>query len=221
MVADDTTSDQTFLDEDNNPYAPQDSLGAFWYTTNMILTINGKEGSGKTTVAKQLAEKLGYKRYYVGGMRRDAARKKGMTLEEFNTWSETHPEGDTHFDEMVTKLGNEENNFIIESRTAFHFIPHSIKIYLDVDLDIAARRIFNDDKLHSRNERDKINSLEEIKKGLQARTGSDNKRYKQYYDLDIHNPKQYDIVLDTSTLPPDAVTKRILNELETREGKIQ
>lgn len=182
----------------------------------MIITINGKEGSGKTTVAEMLAEKLGYERFYIGGMRREAAKKRGMTLEEFNKWSETHPEGDKEFDDFLTNLGKTRDNFIIESRTAFHFIPQSIKIYLDVDPDIAAKRIFTDKKKSERNERKDMDSIPDIKEGLQRRMESDNLRYKKYYNLNIHDSAHYDIIVDTNNKPAGVVLEEVMKHLKQR-----
>ena len=50
----------------------------------MKLTLSGKPGSGKSVVADILAEKLNLKRYSVGNYRREMAKKRGMTLAEFN-----------------------------------------------------------------------------------------------------------------------------------------
>ncbi|MCX6741353.1 MAG: AAA family ATPase, partial [Candidatus Parcubacteria bacterium] len=46
----------------------------------MIITLSGKPGSGKTTVAKILAEKLGYKFYSTGDLRGQMAMKRGLTI---------------------------------------------------------------------------------------------------------------------------------------------
>jgi len=65
----------------------------------MRITISGPPGSGKGTVSKILAKHYHLKFYSVGDLRREAARKKGMTIEKFNKWSEKHPEkGDEYFD---------------------------------------------------------------------------------------------------------------------------
>ena len=42
----------------------------------MKITISGPIGSGKSTVSKILAAKLGYKHYSIGGFMRDIAKKR-------------------------------------------------------------------------------------------------------------------------------------------------
>ena len=112
----------------------------------MIITISGTPGSGKSTVAKILVEKLNLERIYVGGIRRDLAKSKNMTLEELNQYALNHPETDVDVDKEAAKLAKELNksnrDVIVEGRVQFHFIPESIKIYIKVDLEEGARRIW-------------------------------------------------------------------------------
>ncbi|NUM42573.1 MAG: AAA family ATPase, partial [Leptospiraceae bacterium] len=98
----------------------------------MIISISGAHGSGKSTVAQMLAKKLFWPRYYIGGLRREAAKKRGLTLAEYNALGETDPTTDTEVDEYQRQLGLSSDNFIIEGRTSWYFIPHSFKVYLDV-----------------------------------------------------------------------------------------
>ncbi|HTW96183.1 MAG TPA: AAA family ATPase, partial [Candidatus Methylomirabilis sp.] len=119
----------------------------------MIVSISGAEGAGKSTIAKMLAAKLGWPRYYMGGISREKAREHGMTLEEYNKWGETDPRRDREIDDYQKKLGETQDNFIIEGRTSWHFIPQSFKIFLDISFEEGAKRIFGAlQKDNSRNE---------------------------------------------------------------------
>ncbi|NCN22588.1 hypothetical protein GW934_03820, partial [Candidatus Falkowbacteria bacterium] len=67
-------------------------------------------------------------------------------------------------DEYQKKLGETEDNFIIEGRTSWYFIPNSLKIYLDVSLEEGAKRIFLSLKAkNERNEASGLKSLEDVK----------------------------------------------------------
>ncbi len=172
----------------------------------MIISLSGAQGSGKSTVAQKLSEKLNWPRYYMGGLRREAAAKRGLTLAEYNLLGESNPKTDQEVDEYQKKLGLENDNFIIEGRTSWYFIPHSFKIYLDVSEDIGASRIFKQLKSkNQRNEDKEIASLEEMKASLRQRMASDTRRYKQYYGVDVNDKSHYDYCLDTSELSEEEV----------------
>lgn len=51
---------------------------------------------------------------------------------------------DREVDKRQAQLGQVDDNFIIDGRLAFYFIPHSFRVRLVVDSQEAARRIFGD-----------------------------------------------------------------------------
>lgn len=165
----------------------------------MIISFSGEAGSGKSTIAKMLAEKLNWPRYYIGGLRRQKAALRGLTLDEYNKLGETDPATDKEVDEYQTKLGQTKDNFIIEGRTSWHFIPHSFKIFLNVNEKIGAKRIFNELKgKDGRNEARRLNTIDDVIKSLKERKKSDILRYKKYFNINAYDKKNYDLVIDTS-----------------------
>jgi cytidylate kinase len=177
----------------------------------MIVSLSGAVGSGKSTIAQMLSLRLSWPRYYMGGMRREAARAKGMTLAEFNKWGEKNHESDTIVDEYQKELGKTQDNFIIEGRTSWYFIPHSFKIYLDVSREEGAKRVWKNirENPEKRNEDQTIKSLEDMEKSMETRRQSDDARYKKYYDIDVNDKSHYDYVLDTSSLTKDEVADKL------------
>ena len=162
----------------------------------MIISLSGNPGSGKSTVAKRLAADLGFERFYIGGMRREVARKKGMTLAKFNKWGEEGNNTDAEFEKYVEELGKTKDNFIIESRTAFHFIPHSLKIFVNVDPVEGAKRIWGaieGNTQPNRNEDSDLKSQEDVLQSIKERIKSDDYRYKKFYNIDIYDEKNYDL----------------------------
>jgi cytidylate kinase len=170
----------------------------------MIITISGAPGSGKNTIADLLAEKLKLKRYSVGNFRREMAKKMKITLAELNALGEKNDFTDKDADDWQIKIGKKEDNFIIDGRLSYHFIPNSIKIFLDVSPEVGSRRI----KEHSRKEEMFENNEEALKKWYE-RYDSDKRRYTQYYNLDPNDKSQYDFVLDTSNLGIQEVLNRV------------
>jgi predicted cytidylate kinase len=178
----------------------------------MIISINGTPGSGKSTIAKKIALALGYTHYYMGAIRRDTARKKGMTLAEYNAFGEIHPETDLEVDEYLKKLGSTTDNFVIESRTSWYLLPQSIKIFITVDPKIGATRVYKElQTSNHRNEDQVLDSISEVLKSHKNRMASDKLRYKKYYNIDYADPKNFDFIIDTTNLTPDEVLNKTLN----------
>jgi CMP/dCMP kinase len=180
----------------------------------MIISINGPAGSGKTTVAKKLAKKFGWKFYYMGGIRREKARERGLTLSEYNQLGESDPSTDFEVDEYQKQIAKSEDNFIIDSRTAWHFIPDSLKIYLDVNELEGARRVFADlEKNPVRNEDRGLKTVEDVLSSHRQRRESDDLRYLKYYSISVFKPENYDIAIDTSEMDPDQAFEAVYSAI--------
>ncbi len=167
----------------------------------MIITISGNPGSGKSTIAKALEKELGYKRYYMGGIFRELARKRGITIEQILVLADTDPSIDKEVDEYQINL-RDEDNIIIEGRTSFHLIPNSLKIFITVNEEEAAKRIFRDlhdkSKSNERNQ-DEVTSIAEMIKKNKEREEGEIKRYKKYYGIEnSYDLNNYDLVIDTT-----------------------
>lgn len=179
----------------------------------MIITLTGLPGAGKSTIAKLLSEKLNIPWYSMGDLRGKLATKHGMTIDELNAVGEKESFTDRDIDEYQTKLGQEQKNFIIDGRLSWHFIPHSFKVFLDVDEDEAAQRIFQASKQGLRTDEQPYQSPIEVKKRVQERLASDQKRYQTYYQLDYLNRNNYDLIIDTTHLTPEQIREKILTTL--------
>lgn len=184
-----------------------------------IITISGTPGSGKSTIAQKLAEKINAQRIYVGAIRRELAREKGITLEELNEYGLTHPETDVDIDQRIAIEAREaakKGIVIVEGRVQFHFIPESFKIFIKVSIEEGARRIWK----QIQNEAEKIQrnegnskSLTDLMTDIKKRVDNDKKRYKKYYNLDHTDESHYDLVIDTTKITAEAATAKILKAL--------
>ncbi len=177
----------------------------------MKITIGGMPGSGKTVVGQFLAQGLGYEFYSIGGIRRELAKKRGLTIGQYNALEE---DTDTEVDNFQRELGKKGDKFIIEGRLSFHFVPDSLKLYFDCDMMESAKRIFNT----SRTTEDKGKSVKETFENLKSRVDSDRLRYKKYYNLDAYDKSQFDFVIDTTKLPLEEVQKKVL-EFVKKKGR--
>ena len=176
----------------------------------MIITISGKNGSGKGTVAKLLAEKLGYKHISIGGLRREVAHSMGLTISEFDILWEL-PENKEKFDLQYEKYQKEldvNDGVILDSRMWFYCQPKSFKLFLDVSDDEAARRIFGDKSRIG----DEYTSLEAVKQATIQRNANNERRYKELYGVDITDMSNFDLVVDTTGKDPHQVADEIIEK---------
>jgi len=185
----------------------------------MIISISGMPGAGKSTVAKMLSKRLEMKRYYMGGMRREMGRKRGMTIEQLNEIGENEEWTDKDVDDYQKELRNKEDNFIIDGRTSFFLIPHSLKIFLDVDFHVGAKRIYDDVRSNTTRNECRYKTLSDAEKAVRKRMESDIRRCKKYHGIDIHDKTKFDIVINTTKMTPEDVAEKIIREVEKRSGK--
>lgn len=177
----------------------------------MIITICGTPGSGKSTVARALAKKLGYNFYSMGDLRGKMAMDRGLTIDELNDIGTKESWTDTDADTYQKTLGEKEDNFVMDSWLGFHFIPHAFKILLKTSLDEAAKRIFKD----PRPDEKKTENEEELKQLIKNRVENTTARYKKYYAIEnIYDETHYDFVIDTTLINPDQVVEQILEKVK-------
>ncbi len=174
----------------------------------MKIVLCGKPGSGKSVVAKAIKEIYHLKHYSTGDLMRKIASEKRYTIEEY--MKVVKAEIDKEVDGRAEKIGKEEDDFILDGRMAFHFIPDAIKIFLDVSYEEGARRIFQD----QRETEAKVESVEELAERNRSRWETDRQRYIKLYGVDVNNKELQDVVVDTTKLTIDEVVDEVRRAVE-------
>lgn len=174
-----------------------------------IITIAGRPGSGKSTASKAIAEQLGYEHFSSGDLFRAIGKERGMELVDANR-AASESDIDRLVDERLVEIGKTQDRVAIDSRLAWHWIPQSFKVYLDLDLELAAKRILASIDPIRRQHEHIPDSPKAYADALQYRLDLEATRYQAKYNVDLHSAANYDLVIDTAGYSPQQVKDAIL-----------
>ena len=180
-----------------------------------IISLGGLPGSGKSTVKGLLAESLNYQTFSTGDLMRGMALARGISFDEFNALIATDKSLDEAIDAELIRIEKEETNKIIDSHLAFHFVPSSFKVFLNISLEKSAERIYNDsERMTRKSVGDTMSSVVEAKQRIAARINNHNDRYMRFYGVSPYDKTQYDLVIETEKNSPAEVTAIVLKEYQ-------
>ncbi len=177
-----------------------------------IITICGGLGSGKSSTAKGVSAKLGYAHFSSGDLFRQVGLDLGISVNELNKRAETDPSIDIKTDDKVREMGT-KSKVVIDSRTAYYFIPESFKVYLKLPPEIAKHRVLSSlahNELRAQSEQS--SHTEEVYEKMQERFRSEQKRYWDLYQIDNTDMSQYDLIIDTNENNLEQVVSKITEE---------
>ena len=139
-----------------------------------IITITGDHASGQGTLSNFLNKDLGYEIYRNGQYVRKLALDMGMSIIDFQTYLNEHPELDNQIEKSASDYAALHDNVIIDAKLGWYAVPYSFKIYLKVDIDVAAKRAFMDE---NRKSSENYESVEHAKEKILYRYNEENKRW--------------------------------------------
>ena len=179
----------------------------------MHITITGNLGSGKSTICKILEDKYGFSIYSTGKVQRELAREMNLTTLEMNKLMCSDPKYDTMIDDTTARISreNKDKKIIFDSRLAWNFVDQSFKVFLQVSLDVAANRVIND----NRGQEERYKNLEEAKALLKERALTEDRRYKDMYNVEYFNYSNYNLVIDSTYATPEVIAAIIMEEAKS------
>ena len=174
----------------------------------LVICISGMAGTGKSTLAKKLAEKYGLKYYSGGDALKALAVEEGYDASQHGWWESTvglkflkQREGDAKFDKAVDqKLLEyaEKGNVLLDSWTMPWLLKTGFKIWLLASMEKRAARVAKRDKI----------TVGEAMKVLKEKEDCTKAIYKQLYGFTLDEDfTPFDLVLDTDNLTAEEVFK--------------
>lgn len=170
------------------------------------IAVSGSPFSGKTTLAKLLAEHFNWKYFSVGDMWRTVWRQKfpkgDISFENF--WVETTDEENKEMDRRAGELLS-QSHIVGDLRYAFiHRSPQIIIIFTHCEIDERVKRALEINKYPGKN-------FAQIKEVLEQRERDEVDRCTALYGSDYRDPKNYDLFFDTTNAAPDEAIDKILS----------
>jgi cytidylate kinase len=173
---------------------------------HLIICISGMTGSGKSTVAKRLAEKYGLNYFSGGNALRALAKEEGYASDAKGWWETSEGlnflkqrMGDPVFDKKIDKKLLElavEGNVVLDSWTVPWLLKDGFKVWLEASPQVRAKRVVTRDSM----------SIEEALKALTEKDERTRQIYKNLYGFDLGNDlAPFNLVLATDNLDPEEV----------------
>lgn len=161
-----------------------------------IITIAGSLGSGKSSTARAVASALGFRHFSSGDLFRQLAVERGESIEAMNISAEVQRDIDLKVDDLLQDMYRTEERLVIDSRMAWRWMPYSFKVFLVLDSDTAAERIFSHLQEEGRMS-EEAKSVQEVRASIDRRFASEQKRYAALYGVSATDPSNFDIVINT------------------------
>jgi len=170
----------------------------------LVITLAGHHGSGRSTNASLLAESLGLRYISTGMLFRERAEELGVSLEEMNRIASNDKEFDNWLDNRAKEESRKRGIVIDANLSAWMAENTDLRVFVTCPFEDRVRRIAN------REGRD----YDEVKQETRAREELEQIRYQEYYDVDISDLTVYDVILNTGLFSIEASARILKNIVE-------
>lgn len=180
------------------------------------IAISGDLGSGKSTVARQLADLTALAHFSGGDRHRSIADRHKLSTWELNKLAELDPSlVDEEVDAELKSIATQKTPTIIDSRMGWWFVRDAMSVHLTVSPEHGARRVYDRESQVV----EKYQSEDDARIKLRERAMSERARFLQLYDVDPLRLKNYDLVIDTTFIAPERVVELILIKVRDFQRK--
>ena len=161
------------------------------YMKNLVLTISGLHGTGKSTYARRIAEEFNLRHISAGELFRQIAAERKLSIAELSCEAEKNISVDVLLDERTRaeiRSGRVVVDGLLTGWMSRGFI--ALKIYLTTSYRIRIARIALRDGV----------SYAKAEKSTVLRESIEKRRFKSLYGIDIYDLSIYDLVLNTGLI---------------------
>ena len=175
-----------------------------------IITISGAIGSGVSSAARGVADKLDYRHFSSGELFREIAIENNLSLDAMNLSAEDSKYVDSEIDHLIRTLGEHER-IVMDTRLGYMWLPNSFKVYLKLNLKTASSRVYKQIKKGERRA-EYMETKKDVYVAMRARVEEERKRFQDKYGIDISNINSFDLTINTADVSLEKVVEIIKTE---------
>ena len=178
----------------------------------MIIAVGGPPGSGKTTAAERFAKAHTYHLVSAGLKFRTMAKARGIGLSEFGRAAERDHDIDRALDrdvlEEVLRHDASGRDVIVDGRIQAQLLKArrvpALKVLLDAPLPVRVARVADRES----------KPAADVEIEIREREASERRRYREIYQIDLDDRSAFDMVIDSSSLGPDEIVRKIWSQVD-------
>lgn len=171
---------------------------------DLVITVAGPHGSGRSTQARILAESYDLRYVSAGMVFRERAQELGLSLEEMSRKAAEDRDFDNYLDAR-TKEESRRGGVVIDATLSGWMAEDTdLRIYLSCPLEERVRRI------SEREGRD----VEEVDRETRFREENELRRFSECYGVDLEDLSVYDLVVNTGLFDVDGVARILKNVVD-------
>ena len=175
----------------------------------MKITITGQSGTGSSSVARLLADKLRYHHVSAGDIFREMASRLSMNLVEFELYVKEHPEYDLGMDKKQRALAEEHANFVLESRLGWYLVKDTFKVLITCSDEARVKRVMEKEGI----------TEDKAEQHIVQREATFAERCRELYGLeDLWNPNHFDLTIDSTEKSSEGIASEIREAISKSEA---
>jgi len=171
--------------------------------SGLTITVSGLSGSGKTTVAKEIAKAFKLKLVNAGDLSREYATKNKMTLDEMS--KALPPKIDYQIDKMLLDLAQRGGHVLVARLSAWVAGDWAdCRVFVQCNKKIRHQRVAEREGL----------SLLRAKVKIENRDYGDYQRYRKLYDIDINDKNIYNLIINNNQISLEELKRETVKKIK-------